>query len=262
MALEDPNATILLVDDDSQVRNLVEAMLEPLGYRLILAKDGEDALEKWREAALHIDLLLTDVRMPGMKGPELARILSEDRPGLRVLFMSGHMGSDLDPEDEAMVNSALVSKPFTAQVLIDRIREALHSSTGAARVLVVDDSAQIRNLLRAVLEKEGYGVEEAGDGKHALAVLKGCSPDVVITDLVMPETEGIELIQLMRAIDRELKIIAMSGAVGHGSYLEAASVLGADATMSKPIAMDSLLAQVKRLSGERIARRGVVAERI
>lgn len=114
------------------------------------------------------------------------------------------------------------------------------------RILIVDDEAQIRGLLRLILEDSGYDIDDVDDGSKALARVEACKPDLVITDLVMPDQEGMALIRSLRALYPQLAIIAMSGARG-GTYLPVARAMGASATLAKPFNPTRLLAEVKRV---------------
>lgn len=113
-------------------------------------------------------------------------------------------------------------------------------------ILIVDDEASVRRLLREILVDAGYAVCEAGNGKEALDVLVSCTADLVITDLVMPEQEGIETIRTIRKQHPKLGIIAVSGAF-QGRFLRGAELLGADAALMKPIAPETLLDTVRRV---------------
>jgi CheY-like chemotaxis protein len=117
-----------------------------------------------------------------------------------------------------------------------------------ARILVVDDDAGVREVLQSMLEAAGYSVELAINGREALAIMRHATFDCIITDLVMPEQEGIETIKMIRRDYPDLGIIAMSGAFG-GDYLRIASYLGAHATLSKPVQLPTLLATVSSLIG-------------
>ncbi len=120
-----------------------------------------------------------------------------------------------------------------------------------ARILVIDDDVQIREMLRQMLEFEGYEVIEAANGKEALKLQQQTPADLVITDLIMPEKEGIETIRELREIFPEIKIIAMSGGgvVGPESYLKIAKSLGAQKTFVKPIERKILLNGIREVLG-------------
>lgn len=109
-----------------------------------------------------------------------------------------------------------------------------------ATILVVDDDPGVREVIRSMLESAGYEVMAAENGREALKILRSSHVDLILTDLVMPEQEGIETIKTLRREYPKLKVIAMSGAFG-GDYLRIASYLGAHATLPKPIQMPALL---------------------
>ncbi len=120
-----------------------------------------------------------------------------------------------------------------------------------AVVLVIDDDQEIRRLLRRILERAGHGVQEAGSGLEGIQKYRSDPADLVITDIVMPEKEGLETIQELRRDFPDAKIIAMSGGgrIGPKGYLKLAEKLGAARAFSKPFdrmemvtAVDELLA--------------------
>lgn len=111
------------------------------------------------------------------------------------------------------------------------------------RVLVVEDDDLVRKFLCEVLRGEGYEALEAEDGRKALRLFDADPVDLVITDLCMPESEGIETMRALRARNRTVKILAVSGAFG-GMLLPVAAKLGANATLSKPIGPAELVRTV------------------
>ncbi len=115
-----------------------------------------------------------------------------------------------------------------------------------ASVLIVDDDPAVLAVLRSILTESGYEVADAMDGRKAVAKFRLARPDVVITDIVMPDQEGVETISLLKRESPGLKIIAMSGAIG-GRYLRVAELMGADATLQKPIKTDQLLDALKKV---------------
>ncbi len=116
-----------------------------------------------------------------------------------------------------------------------------------ARILVVDDEEQIRDLLCRHLLEEGYAVAEAADGLAALEILRSEGADLVILDLVMPECEGTEAVVQLRREFPDLPILAISGVVGADFYLQAAKMLGAHETLRKPFEKDELIAKVGKM---------------
>lgn len=117
------------------------------------------------------------------------------------------------------------------------------------RILVIDDDDQMRVLLRQVMEWAGYEVMEAADGRAGMQKHRRQQADLVITDLIMPEQEGLETIGLLRKEFPQTKIIAISGGgrIGPEAYLPAAQELGADRVFSKPFDVRELAGAVKEL---------------
>ncbi len=117
---------ILVVEDSPQVRTLIHDVLEMRGYRVFEASTSREALEIAGRPGMHIDLLLTDVVMPGMNGPDLAKTLTARQPGLIVLFASGHAAEAL-AQYGVSGNFALLEKPFSPDTLARKVRDTLDS---------------------------------------------------------------------------------------------------------------------------------------
>ena len=116
-----------------------------------------------------------------------------------------------------------------------------------ARILILDDEKDIRTLLRLMLEREGYEIAEAPNGREGMKIHMKDPADLVITDIIMPEQEGIETIIKLRRQSPETKIIAISGGgdIGPESYLSMAEKLGAHGTLMKPFSLEEVLSAVK-----------------
>jgi len=112
--------TILLVEDESPVRDLVRTILQRSGYSVLEAGDGPTALHLAQTHPGPIDLLFTDVVMPGLSGPELLKRLEPQRPGMQVLYMSGHT-------DRTVPGKHLLQKPFTKEALVRKVWEVLEA---------------------------------------------------------------------------------------------------------------------------------------
>ena len=120
------SATVLLVDDDEAVRRLSARILQRAGYHVLSALSGPAALELARTHGGDIDLLLSDMVMPGMSGNELAAAMSHVRPALRVLFMSGYDRGATAPHQR------LLAKPFTRDGLLDAVAAMLRETSALA----------------------------------------------------------------------------------------------------------------------------------
>jgi two-component system cell cycle sensor histidine kinase/response regulator CckA len=117
--------TVLLVEDEAAVRDLVETMLSRFGYRVLPADSGPAALRIWEESGGAIDVLLTDVIMPHMSGGDLAHRLRAVNPRLRVLFMSGYTDDMISSHGMLGGDTQLLQKPFTAEALGRKLRDVL-----------------------------------------------------------------------------------------------------------------------------------------
>jgi PAS domain S-box-containing protein len=122
--------TILLVEDEATVRKLVREMLAALGYKVIEASSGTEALRAWEAARGAVQLLVTDIIMPQMSGPQLARELTLAQPGLRVLFVSGYTSETIARHGVDISDASLLAKPFTREALGAKVRELLDGAAG------------------------------------------------------------------------------------------------------------------------------------
>jgi CheY-like chemotaxis protein len=121
-------------------------------------------------------------------------------------------------------------------------------SGGPRRILVVDDSADIRGFMRAALEHEGYRVALAANGREALEQQRTHAAELLITDIFMPDVDGIETIARFKSEFPSVRVIAMSagGAARMQDYLRIAGYIGADAVLAKPFGVEELVRAVRR----------------
>jgi two-component system, cell cycle sensor histidine kinase and response regulator CckA len=120
-----PRETLLVVDDEEIVRRLAARMLVSLGYRVLEARSGQEAVRLLRRGAHRIDGVLTDVAMPGIGGRELGETIARCWPQIRVLYMSGFAARRMMNEGELDPNQPFIQKPFTSDQLGRKVRELL-----------------------------------------------------------------------------------------------------------------------------------------
>jgi CheY-like chemotaxis protein len=125
-------------------------------------------------------------------------------------------------------------------------KEAPGRASPGATILVADDEAEVRDLVRQILEPHAFRVLDASDGREVMQRVSETKIDLLILDLVMPDVEGIETLRALQAKLPDLRILVMSGAFG-GSFLRCARMLGAHAALKKPFSCDALLANVQML---------------
>lgn len=128
--LDNEKKTILVVDDEPEIRKLVTAMLTRSGYNVLSADSGENAVRLFRNNP-HTDLLLTDVVAPGMSGPMIADEIAALKPGIKVLFMSGFDGTQVVQQYVIDKGYSLLIKPFTIDQLQRKVQSVLDGESRA-----------------------------------------------------------------------------------------------------------------------------------
>lgn len=120
-----------------------------------------------------------------------------------------------------------------------------------AHILVIDDEISIQNLFTQFLGSNGYNISAASDGREGMCLIKKKKPDLVITDVMMPEMDGLEVVREIRKMHPDLPIVAISGGM-HGvqiNFLSLAKKFGACRIFEKPVSLPTLLAAVQELLG-------------
>ena len=230
--------TVLVVEDDEEVRDVAVSMLTELGYRVVKARDAASALVVV-DSGIPIDLIFTDVMMPGtLRSPELARKAKERLPDVAVLFTSGYTqnaivhGGRLDPGVE------LLAKPYTREALARKIRHVLanhaqrrmaakgsrhparENALKDATVLLVEDDGLIRLTTMEMLSDIGCQVSEASTAQEALKILDDGPMDILLTDVGLPGVSGLQLARDARARRPDLRLVLATGDSGVKSEAE------------------------------------------
>jgi CheY-like chemotaxis protein len=123
--------TVLVVDDEPSIRRLIAFALRPLGYNVLEASTGKEALDISNATDENIDLLLTDIIMPGISGTELSDALRKQRPGIKTIFMSGYTGNTILENEIMDTGTSFIQKPLRPSMVTNRIREVLDQKEGA-----------------------------------------------------------------------------------------------------------------------------------
>jgi two-component system, NtrC family, sensor kinase len=183
--------TVLVIDDEAAVRDLMQRFLTKEGFRVVTAAGGEEGLRRARE--LRPDAITLDVMMPGMDGWAVLSALKADPDVADVPVIM------LTIVDDRNLGYALGASDYlTKPIERDRLVTVLKQHRRDRPVLVVDDDAGLRQLLRRMLEPEGYAIAEAENGRVALERLRDVSPTVILLDLMMPEMDGFEFVAELR----------------------------------------------------------------
>jgi PAS domain S-box-containing protein len=188
------NSTVLIIDDNAIAREALQKLLNHKGFHAEVAATGEEGLRLARE--LHPVVIMLDTVMPGMDGRAVLKALKAESElvDIPVVLFTGMAGDR--KEAFRLGASDYVMKPIDP----DRLTSILRRYCGSTdrRALVVDDDADLRQRLRNLLEKEGWEVNEAADGREALASLAKQLPGVILLDLVMPGMDGFELLAALQ----------------------------------------------------------------
>lgn len=250
--------TVLVVEDDDEVRATVVEMLGDLGYRVLKAVDAQSALSVV-ESGIPIDLLFTDVVMPGtLKSPEMARKARERLPDLAVLFTSGYTENSIVHGGRLDAGVELLSKPYTREALARKVRHVLAQqaqrregvaprpqpvpriakSLGERRtILLVEDDMLIRSATAEVLQEAGHVVVDAASAEEAMAALQTAPIDVLVTDVHLPGSSGLELAGRAAELHPGIRIVVASGDIGSVEAQEPNMHL-----LAKPYSASDLLA--------------------
>jgi CheY-like chemotaxis protein len=234
--------TILLVSQDIDTRILIRNVFFHRGYLVLEAPDEQQAALVWRQMRGEIDLIIVDA------SPSQIVSWGQWHQRTRKLFIL------LDPAD-AQLDAAptdaemeYLTKPLTAEEIALKVRLVFDAHKQQKRVLIVDDDESLRRMLAALLEASGYEVTQASNGREALNRAGTLEADIILTEIIMPEVEGLQLIQNLLQLNPSLRIIAMSGADRAESYLATAKTLGAKATLRKPLTAGELLQMLHDVS--------------
>ncbi len=196
-AQTDSAHTVLVVDDEQSAREMIRRMLAKEGFRVLQAASGEEALRCAREQ--RPDVITLDVMMPGTDGWAVLGALKAD-PALRDIPVVMVTVVDDKKLGYALGAADNLTKPVDRERLAEVLRRHL-DHPGVGQVLVVEDDASTREMLRRTLEREGWAVLEAENGRVALERVEKHHPSVVLLDLMMPEVDGFEFLEALR--DRE-----------------------------------------------------------
>lgn len=264
--------TVLVVEDDAEVRATVVELLSDLGYRVLKAVDAQSALNVI-ESGIPIDMLFTDVVMPGtLKSPELARKARERLPDIAVLFTSGYTENSIVHGGRLDKGVELLSKPYTREALARKFRHVLANQrqrrmsienvASSSRpspsepaqpvtvaqplhdgrtILLVEDDDLIRANTAETLQDAGFVVVHAVTAEEAMTALQTAQIDVLVTDINLPGESGVELAGRARQLRPGLSIVF---ATGDGGMAADAADMDA-ALLTKPYSAAQLVNAVQ-----------------
>jgi CheY-like chemotaxis protein len=231
--------TVLLVEDDELVRVSVREYLLSMGVEVLDAGGPREAMARVEAHRSAIDLCISDVVLPEMSGPELAKRLQASHPQLRTLYMSTFTQQELAGPGLMEEDAPLLRKPFAKEDLEDALAQVLPHRYC---VLVVEDDQNVRDALALLLEGRGFDVIVTGDPASALELARkqGTAIDVLLADLRLPGMRGEDLATELRELLPELRVVFMSGLPEGGP-----GAMGP--CLQKPVEIDALIAALDRV---------------
>ena len=242
--------TVLVIDDEASVRDLMQRFLAREGFRVVTASGGEEGLRLARE--LRPDAITLDVMMPGMDGWAVLTALkaTPDVADIPVVMLTIVDDKNLG---YALGASDYLTKPIDRERLVTVLKQHRRDRP----VLVVDDDLTLRQLLRRMLEPEGYVVVEAENGRVALERLRQVSPSVILLDLMMPEMDGFEFVAEFRRHEawRAIPIVVITARDLSSEDRERLNGYVQKILQKGAHGRDQLLAEVRELVAASVARR-------
>ena len=188
------SGTILVIDDDATVRGLLKSYLGKIGYQVAIAGTGEEGLKLARK--LRPNAITLDVMMPGMDGWQVLAALKADPELSHIPVIMLTMAENKDIGYSLGASEYLV-KPVTRDQLATVLRK-YRAKKVTCTVMVIEDDVATREMIRRMLNKEGWQVLETDNGLSALNLLQKQSPNLILLDLMMPEMDGFEFILHLR----------------------------------------------------------------
>lgn len=254
--------TILIVDDEPNVQWFISKTVHPMGYETLTAGSGMEALKIIQECGSKIDLVLLDLRMPGMGGIEVLKSIRKHQPELPVIILTAM--HDKRDECEKLGIEAFIKKPYSLEDLYHHIEHIIEKKNDdrsgvqiepgyvpCAKIMVVDDEEEVRELLRLSLTEDlpecQFEVRTAKSGDEALRMSVEFEPHIGIIDIKMPHMWGDELVRRFKAGEGcSPKDFVIYTSISDPKEVERTKKLG-HKFLSKPTQIDSLVEVLKKI---------------
>jgi two-component system, chemotaxis family, CheB/CheR fusion protein len=253
--LETPKlkGSILVVEDDPEVRDLLELLLKSEGHTVATAQDGATALDMADKKSVQPDVILSDFNLPnGMNGIELTTKLREKlKKHIPVVILTGDISTEtlrkISAHDCVQLNKPVKVKEMT-QVIQGLLAMPVQKKSKVASdaiIFVVDDDIQIRETMRPVLEAEGHSIKDYASCEEFLKDYQAGVSGCLLVDAYLPGMKGIELLQHLKALGQSLPAIMITGSSDVPMAVQAMKA-GASDFIEKPISASELVASVER----------------
>jgi len=225
--------TLLIVDDDPELRRVLTEALEAVGYDTMTAANGLEALDVTERRS--VDCVISDIKMPEMDGVGLLTTLKKTKPTMPVVMITGFSGEDL--RLKGLGADGFITKPFRLARIHRELRRVLDLA-GADRslirsILIVEDNEAFRSTLIDITEAMGYEVLGVDNAERAMELLGSGQTDAVIADHRLPGMTGAELTRQIKNTMPDMPVVLMTG-YGPSMNGETIDLGTADAFLTKP----------------------------
>jgi len=234
------NVNLLIVDDDIGMVATIGDVFQDRGYNVTMVDDGHRAIKLATRTSF--DVVLMDVKMPGINGLETYKEVKEIIPTAAVIMMTADSKEELVKKALEEGAYAVIYKPFNVKRVIKIVEEALKKPV----VLVVDDRIEDRETLGDILAGKGYRVVLARDGYEAVRYAERGSFDVILLDIKMPGMDGVKTLDRIKESKPETGIIMMT-AYSMEEFVEESLRKGAYTCLFKPIDVEKMLEAIQRV---------------
>lgn len=259
-------AKIVIVDDAAAVRGVLRALLADEGYHVVADLGGGSSLLATVERH-EPDIVCLDYNLPDADGLDLLKQIHAAHPTVAVVMITGSTDPDLEGAAAEAGAAGFIHKPFSPDKILKELHQVVYTrrllaatqqqaSAAApavamprAKAVIADDSATMRLLLKAILERAAVAVVgEASDGKQAVELAAQHRPDIVCLDLDMPVMNGLEALQAIHAAAPAIKVMMITGNASRDAILQAGKA-GARGYILKPFRPEKVTEAIGKLLG-------------
>lgn len=238
---------ILIVDDEKNMRTTLSDILQEEGYEVSTAEDGNKAVEVCK--INDFDIILMDVRMPGLDGVEAFKRIRRHREGVRIIMMSAYSVDELKQASLEEGAIAFLSKPLHVEEVLKLIEEV----KGTA-ILVVEDDETVSTPMQNALQKQGYWVRVVSSPHDALELIEQIRFDIIFIDVELPAMNGLDLYLAIKKVTPSAVAIMISGMEKEFEQIAQKAVRQTAYTIvKKPLDLDNILGLLERLSSQRVS---------
>jgi DNA-binding NtrC family response regulator len=239
---------ILVVDDNLEFCQNIADILEMKGYEVAMAEDGFKALDSVKYNAF--DLVLMDIKMPGIDGVETLKKIKEVAEGTPVVMMSAYAVEDLMREALCHEAFGILRKPLDFERIDELLKRTLPNG---ALILVVDDDQDFCANMKDILSDKGYRVDVAYDGNMAIEKAWENNFDIILLDMKLPPFDGLKTYLAIREVRYNVAVIVITGYPREMEDLaEKAVKESAYVCLEKPVNMDELISLLETIEKQKI----------